>query len=97
MSTAAEVACAPQDSKAELYPLFDCAPFGLAQCERRGNVTALNPALEQMLGGRSSIPPTLCFADLIHPQDRVEGERFFANCLSVNVTAFRLTPTSRAK
>jgi PAS domain-containing protein len=77
MGTAAEFAWTAQDSKTELCPLFDCAPLALAQCQRRGDVTALNPALERTLGGRSSLPPSLCFGDLIHPQDRTEGERFF--------------------
>ena len=49
----------------------------MAQCQREGNITALNPALEQMLGGRSRIARafSLRFADLLHPTDRAEGQR----------------------
>src|SRR5579864_1573311 len=77
MSTAAKFAWPAHDPNTELRPLFDCAPLGLARCQRQGTVTALNPALEQMLGSRPNLPAALCFGDLIHPQDRPEGERFF--------------------
>lgn len=90
MSIAAEFAWIPQDSKTELCPVFECAPLGLAQCQRQGNITALNPALEQMLGGRSSLPPSLCFADLIHPQDRAEGERFFRELFERQRDSFQI-------
>ena len=75
MSTAAEIPWTPQDSPTDLHPLFATAPFALAQCQRAGNITALNPALEHMLGGRSRIARSLCFADLIHPQERAEAKR----------------------
>jgi two-component system, cell cycle sensor histidine kinase and response regulator CckA len=75
MSAAAEIPWTPQVSKTELLPFFENAPLGLAQCQRQGNVTALNPALEQMLGGKSRIPRSLSFADLFPPQDRAEAER----------------------
>lgn len=77
MSAAAEIPWTPQVSKTELLPLFENAPFAMAQCQREGNITALNPALEQMLGGRSKIARafSLRFADLLHPQDRAEGQR----------------------
>ena len=90
MSTAAEFAWSVHDPKTELSPFFDCAPLGLAQCQRQGNVTALNPALEQMLGGRSSLPPSLCFGDLIHPQDRPEGERFFRELFDRQRDSFQI-------
>ncbi len=50
----------------------------------------LNPALEQMLGGRSGIPPSLCFADLIHPQDRAEGERFYRELFERQRDSFQI-------
>lgn len=77
MSAAAEIPWTPQDLKTELLPLFENAPLAMAQCQREGNITALNPALEQMLGGRSRIARafSLRFADLLHPTDRAEGQR----------------------
>jgi two-component system cell cycle sensor histidine kinase/response regulator CckA len=75
MSTAAEIPWTPQDWPTDLHPLFATAPFAMAQCQRAGNITALNPALEHMLGGRSRIARSLCFADLIHPQERAEAKR----------------------
>ena len=35
-------------------------------------------------------PPTLCFADLIHPQDRVEGERFFRELFERQRDSFQI-------
>ncbi|MFZ1143186.1 MAG: ATP-binding protein [Candidatus Sulfotelmatobacter sp.] len=90
MSTAAEFAETLQDAKTELYPLFEYAPLGLAQCQRQGNITALNPALEQMLGGRSRIPPSLCFADLIHPQERAQGQRLFRELFERQHDSFQI-------
>jgi hypothetical protein len=92
MSTAAEFTWTPQDSKTELCPLFEYAPVGLAQCQRQGNITALNPALDQVLGGRSTTAPSLCFGILFTLRSVPKANAFFANCLSSNVTAFRLTP-----
>lgn len=90
MSAAAEIPCTPQDSKTELHPLFESAPLGLAQCQRQGNITALNPALEQMLGGRSRIARSLCFADLIPPQDRAEAERLWCELFERQRDSFQL-------
>jgi signal transduction histidine kinase len=77
MSTAAKFAYPPHHSKTELSPVFDCAPVGLAQCQPQGNITAFNPAMEQMLGRELGIASSLCFADLLQPSDRAEGERLF--------------------
>jgi PAS domain S-box-containing protein len=90
MSAAAEIPWTPQDSKTELHPLFEKAPFALAQCQRPGNITALNPALEQMLGGRPRILRSLCFGDLIHPQDRAEGERLLAELFARQRDSFQM-------
>lgn len=90
MSAAAEIPCTPQDSKTELHPLFENAPLGLAQCQRQGNITALNPALEQMLDGRSRIARSLRFADLIAPQDRAEAERLLCELFERQRDSFQL-------
>jgi len=96
MSAAAEIPWTPQDSKTELRALFENAPFALAQCQRPDNITALNTALEQMLGGRpkswgkSGIPRSLCFGDLIHPQDRSEAERLLAELFARQRNSFQI-------
>jgi hypothetical protein len=90
MSTAAEFACTTQDSRTEPCPLFEYAPLGLAQCNRQGNVTALNPALEQLLGGGSWNARSLSFADLIHLQERAEGERLFHELFEQKRDSFHL-------
>ncbi len=90
MSTAAEIPWTPQDSPADLHSLFATAPFALAQCQRAGNITALNPALEHMLGGRSRIARSLCFADLIHPQERVEAKRLLSELFDRRRDSFQM-------
>jgi hypothetical protein len=50
MSTATAIAWTPQDSKLVLNPLFENAPFALAQCQSAGNIIALNATLEHLLG-----------------------------------------------
>jgi two-component system, cell cycle sensor histidine kinase and response regulator CckA len=90
MSAAAEFPWTPRHSKTELWPLFECAPLGLAQCQRHGKIIALNPALEKMLGGRSRIVPSLCFSDLIHPQKRAEGERLLAELFEQQRDSFQI-------
>jgi PAS domain S-box-containing protein len=94
MNAAAEIPWTPQDSKSEPHPLFEHvselafknAPIGLAQCQRSGNITALNPALEQMLGGKSVGKSTMVrglnFADLVHPHDRAEADRLLGELFS---------------
>jgi len=90
MSTAAEFAWTPRDSRTELCPLFEYAPLGLAQCDRQGNITALNPALEQILGDGSRIARASCFADLVHPQERSEGQRLFRELFEQKRDSFQL-------
>ena len=96
MSAAAEIPWTPQDSNAELHPLLENAPLGLAQCQRAGNITALSPALEQMLGGRSRIARCLNFADLVDPQDRAKAERLLGELFESRRDSFQMDSASRA-
>jgi two-component system cell cycle sensor histidine kinase/response regulator CckA len=90
MSAAAEFPWTPRDSKSELSPLFDCAPFGLAQCQRQGGIIALNPALEKILGGKSQSSPPVCFSDLFHPQKRAEVERLLQELFEQQRDSFQI-------
>ena len=90
MSTAADFACTTHDSRTELCPLFDCAPLGLAQFDLQGNITALNPALERILCDGSRIARASCFADLVHPQERSEGQRLFRELFEQKRDSFHL-------
>ena len=87
MSTAAEITWTPQDSKSELNPLFENAPFALAQCQRAGNIVALNSALEQMLGDSSGIAR---FGDLIPPEGRADAERLLAELFARQRDSFQI-------
>ncbi len=61
----------------ELRRLFENAPFGVAHCGRQGTIAAINPALEQMVGGRDRIAKCFCASDLIDPQGQGESRRLF--------------------
>jgi two-component system cell cycle sensor histidine kinase/response regulator CckA len=75
MSAPAEVPWTTQDAKTDLCFLFANAPIGVAECERQGNIIAMNPALERMLGGRSKVARLLHLADLLFPEENSESER----------------------
>jgi two-component system, cell cycle sensor histidine kinase and response regulator CckA len=87
MSTAAEITWIPQVSKSELNPVFENAPFALAQCQRAGNIIALNSALEQMLGDSSGIAR---FGDLIAPEGRADAERLLAELFARQRDSFQI-------
>jgi len=63
------------DQDAELSPLFADAPVGIAQCQRQGYITALNPALLRMLGGDPGKLRSYRLTELVHPRDRTGTER----------------------
>jgi two-component system, cell cycle sensor histidine kinase and response regulator CckA len=94
MSAAAEISWMPQDSKTELHTILEHAPLGLAQCQRDGSITTLNPALEQMLGGRATIARSGYFADLIHPPDRAQVPRLLAELFDRQRESFQIDSQS---
>ncbi|HKU24235.1 MAG TPA: ATP-binding protein [Candidatus Sulfotelmatobacter sp.] len=75
MSAVSSLKWIREDSEGEFCSFFDLAPVGLAQCRRPGVVTALNPALERMLGGPLDLGLQLTLLDLIRPGDRDYAER----------------------
>ena len=77
MNPAAELA-GIVDSKAELISLFENSPVGLALCQSPGSVVSLNQSLGRMLGLQATSARPLSFPDLIHAQDRCEGEQLIA-------------------
>jgi len=95
MSAITEFPSTQNDSNRELSVLFENAPFGLAQCEHFGYITALNPALERMLGDLTK-PQSFALSDIIHFQDRAIGEQllrelFSGNRESVQIDSLPLT------
>jgi two-component system, cell cycle sensor histidine kinase and response regulator CckA len=96
MSAAAEFPWTSQDPKAELRVLFENAPLGLVQCQRQGNATALNPALERMLGGPPKTAGVLRFADLVQPQDRAQSERLLRELFEGERESFQIDSKPRA-
>jgi PAS domain S-box-containing protein len=88
MSAITELRRLPQDSKVELHSFFENAPMGLLQCHRHGAITALNPAMEQMLGASAS--RSLSLADLIHSQDRAQTERLLRELLDGERQCFQI-------
>ena len=74
----------------ELHPVFENAPFAVAQCQVQGNITAFNPALEQMLGSKPRSAGALTFADLIDPRDRPAAHQLFAELFGGHRDSFHL-------
>jgi two-component system cell cycle sensor histidine kinase/response regulator CckA len=90
MSAAAEFSWMSPDSETELHLDFDHAPVGLAQCQPNGEITLLNPALEQMFGNGSMLGRSVYFGDLLHPDDKVTGERLLREMFSGKRNNFQL-------
>src|SRR6266567_6553123 len=96
MSAATDIPWMPQESKRELDPVLENAPFAVAQCQREGNITAFNPALERMLGA-SSTNPFLFLTDLMTPQDRAAAERLLGELFERQRGSFQMeSPTAGA-
>jgi len=96
MSVAAKFSWTPSDSEPELRLLFENAPVGLAQCQPQGAITALNPALEQMLGDRHATGRSPSLADLIDPEDKPAGERLVSEMFEGKRDSFQLESNSLA-
>ena len=90
MNAATPFPWVPAEAETELRLLFENAPVGLAQCQSLGTVTALNPTLDRMFGDRPKTGRSLCIADLIHPQDRAESERFLREMFDGQRDTFRI-------
>lgn len=90
MSAAAEFPRTPPDSKRELRALFEHAMFGLAELRRSGQMLALNPAFEQMLGIGSGATGPVSFRELIPAEKRADGDRLFRELLAGERDSFRL-------
>src|SRR5579863_8297992 len=96
MSTAAEFPWVQPDSETELRAAFDRAPVGLAKCRAHGEITALNPALEQLLARRSRLGRGLFFSDLIHAEDKARGEHLLRELSEGRRQSFQLDSRSPA-
>jgi len=98
MSAVTEFRCTLPHPKTEWHSWFENAPVGLAQCRREGTVTALNPALEQMLkqmfeqefSGSATVAQSLRLADLIHAEDHAESERLLRALFNGDRNTFQI-------
>jgi two-component system, cell cycle sensor histidine kinase and response regulator CckA len=77
MSAATPLPLIPESAESERHSLFKHAPFGIAQCSHQGMITAMNPALERMLGATLGALPSAHFGDLAHTSDRGESRGLF--------------------
>jgi hypothetical protein len=99
MSTAAAITWTPQDSKSALNPFFENAPFALRQCQRAGNIIALNSTLD-MLGDCQRFIHSTRFRDLIHPEHRAEAEHLLAELFARQRDSSQIdsqTPTASSR
>ena len=96
MSAAAHFEWSP-DPGTELRILFDNAPFGVAQCERQGYITALNPALAEILGLHTRIAEPMRFADLMASQDHAESARVLRELFDGKRDSFQIDSDLKAR
>ncbi|HET7206843.1 MAG TPA: PAS domain-containing protein, partial [Terriglobales bacterium] len=88
--SAAELTWPKPDSKVEIHSLFENAPLAWAQWDRQGNITAWNPAWEQMLAISSGMTPSLRLVDLIQTENRSEFEQLVAALLKGDREGFQI-------
>ena len=62
--------------------------MGLAQCLPQGDITAVNPALDRMLGDCTARP--FRFVDLLASEDRVAGEQLFSELFDGTRESFQI-------
>lgn len=90
MSAAAECSWTPQDPETEQRLLFENAPVGVAQFQRQGAITALNPTVERSLAAMPKLARSLLFADFIRPEDRTESERLVGELFEGKRDSFQI-------
>jgi two-component system, cell cycle sensor histidine kinase and response regulator CckA len=90
MNAAAEIKRMPEDSKTEHNPLFEHAPFAIAQCQLNGDIAAVNPALKQMLGGDHELQRRTRFGDLIQPEDGAAAKRLLEELFERHRESFQI-------
>jgi two-component system, cell cycle sensor histidine kinase and response regulator CckA len=90
MSAAAEFPWTSREAKTELGLWFANAPVGLAECRLPGNITAINPVLEKMLGERSRMVRSLDLAELIAPEANPESERLLRELFAGKRDSFQI-------
>lgn len=78
----------PADS--DRRSLFKHAPFGIAQCSHQGTITAMNPALEHILGATLANLPSPHFGDLARTSDRGESQRLFQQMIDGQRDSFSI-------
>lgn len=96
MSAAAEVLRMPDGSRAQFASLFENAPLPMLMCDEEGNVTATNPAADQMLPPRDKGKPSVRFPDLVQAPDRLELERLLLACAARDLDTFQLETKTAA-
>ncbi len=90
MSAAAEILRMPESSKAEFVSNAESAPVAAVLCDDEGNITATNPAAEQMLPARNGGRAPIRLTDLIQVQDRLQVERLMLAVAASEQEAFQL-------
>jgi two-component system cell cycle sensor histidine kinase/response regulator CckA len=78
------------DTGTEMRLLFQNAPVGIAQCDCRGNILAMNPALTSMLAGQPQAVQNLRFRDLIPVEGCDSGEGIFRQLMSGERASFQI-------
>lgn len=89
MATAARFPWLFGSAATELTSLFENAPMGIAQCDRDGRLTAMNPALTAMLGIDPQIILVPRFADIVSLEDHNLSPDIFRRLISSEPCSFQ--------
>jgi len=90
MSAATPFPWATEGVESERRLLFERAPLGIAQCSHQGNIIAMNPALERILGATLATIPSRHFADIAHTGNRGESQRLFQQMIDGDRDSFHI-------
>ena len=90
MSAATPFPRIPETADTDRRSLFKHAPFGIAQCSHQGTITAMNPALEHILGATLASLPSPHFADVAHTNDHGESHCLFQQMIDGQRDSFSI-------
>jgi two-component system, cell cycle sensor histidine kinase and response regulator CckA len=94
MSVASPFPRSPLSPETGLGAFFQNAPVGMAQCSAHGALTATNASLrlmiEEMTGKSLEAAEGVCFADLLHVEDRAESQRLFHEMVNGERECFQI-------
>jgi PAS domain S-box-containing protein len=80
----------PESAELERRLLFQHSPLGIAHCSQKGDIIAMNPALERILGGTLATLPATLFGDIAQTSNHGESHRLFQQMIDGERQSLRI-------